>query len=198
VDVLQGFIADKIIEQNLLDHAAEGKGKFRSFLLATLNNYLISERRSEFAAKRMPLGGVTGLDGTSQQLNAGHDPSEQFNIAWAKELIAEALRRMEVECARSHRPDLWTIFQGRVMRPSFENQPPIEYDRLVLQLGLEAPLQACHLLSTAKRMFARNLRAVAAEYAGLGNDADAEIEDLRNTLSLAGAQSPGSLRKYRQ
>src|SRR5947208_3626715 len=49
-DLLQGFVADKIIEQRLLDHADEGRGKFRSFLLVTLNNYVISQHRGDNAA----------------------------------------------------------------------------------------------------------------------------------------------------
>ena len=51
-DLLQGFIADKIIEQRLLDHAQQAKGKFRSFLLVTLNHYVVSQHRTEAAAKR--------------------------------------------------------------------------------------------------------------------------------------------------
>jgi RNA polymerase sigma-70 factor (ECF subfamily) len=60
-DLLQGFVADKIIEQRLLDHAQEGRGKFRSFLLVTLNHYIISEHRSESAAKRSPITGLAEL-----------------------------------------------------------------------------------------------------------------------------------------
>ncbi len=195
-DVLQGFIADKIIENNLLEHAIQGKGKFRSFLLATLNNYFISRHRAETAAKRTPEGGLANLDGTIEQVDGGRDPAEQFNIAWARELVAEALRRMETECTQSQRADHWTIFHARILRPCFEGQPPVEYEQLVLQLGLEAPVHACRLLATAKRMFARHLHAVAAEYAGPQSNADAEIKDLREALSICGAQSAGSLRNY--
>ena len=61
-DLLQGFVADKIIEQNLLEHAREGRGKFRSFLLTTLNNYVISKHRSETAATRAPAEGFRELN----------------------------------------------------------------------------------------------------------------------------------------
>src|SRR5205823_1699143 len=56
-ELLQGFIADKIIEQRLLDDAHQAKGKFRSFLLATLNHYVVSQHRRDRAAKRRPEGG---------------------------------------------------------------------------------------------------------------------------------------------
>jgi RNA polymerase sigma-70 factor (ECF subfamily) len=188
-DLLQGFVADKIIEQNLLEHARQRKGKFRSFLLATLNNYLISLYRCESAAKRSPAERWEELDGKAADLKGGQDPAEQFNTEWARELIAEAIRRMEAECANAKRLDLWTIFQGRVLRPAFEGQEAAEYSDLVKQLNLTAPLEACHLLATAKRMFMRNLRAVASEYAGANGDTEAEIDDLRKTLAEIGAQN---------
>jgi RNA polymerase sigma-70 factor (ECF subfamily) len=193
-DLLQGFIADKIIEQNLLDHAQQGKGKFRSFLMVTLNNYVISLHRGDAAAKRAPAEGFAVLDEHAVQVEGGDDPAEQFNAAWARQLVAEALRRMQAECERSERPDLWTIFQGRVLRPAFENQAATDYAELVQQLGLGAPLEACRLLTTAKRMFSRNLRAAASEYAGAEGDTEAEIHDLRKILAALGAQTGRRLR----
>jgi hypothetical protein len=59
----------------------------------------------------------------------------------------------------------------------------------VSELGLAAPLEACRLLTTAKRMFSRNLRAVASEYAGSDGDTDAEIDDLRQIVSQAAPSS---------
>jgi hypothetical protein len=101
---------------------------------------------------------------------------------------------MRAECDQSGRNDLWTIFEGRVIRSALEGQEPAGYGELVTQLGLAAPLDACRLLTTAKRMFARNLRAVASEYADGEGGADAEIEDLRNILAHGGAQSARSPR----
>jgi RNA polymerase sigma-70 factor (ECF subfamily) len=184
-DLLQGFVADKIIEQRLLDHADAGRGKFRSFLLVTLNNYIISQHRSDRAAKRLPTEGLAELGEMAHQVAGGSDPAQSFNVVWARELIADALRRMQAECEQSDRADLWTIFQGRVVRPAYDGEDPIGYETLVKQLGLAAPLEACRLLTTAKRMFARNLHSAASEYAGDQGDTDAEIEDLRQTLAEA-------------
>src|SRR4051812_18671040 len=61
-DLLQGFVADKIIEQNLLAHAQQGKGKFRSFLLVTLNRYIIDRHRADTAETRNPTSGVAQMD----------------------------------------------------------------------------------------------------------------------------------------
>ena len=185
-DLLQSFVADKIIEQNLLADAQQNRGKFRSFLLVTLNHFVISQHRSETAAKRAPAQGLADIDST--EIGGGDDPAEQFNLAWARELIAEALRRMQADCQQSDRMDLWIVFEGRVVAPSFEGKPVVDYDTLVKRLQLAAPLEGCRLLTNAKRMFVRSLRAVAAEYAGDESDADQEIADLRRIVSAVGAQ----------
>jgi RNA polymerase sigma-70 factor (ECF subfamily) len=189
-DLLQGFVADKIIEQNLLDHAARERGKFRSFLLATLDHYVVSAHRLASAAKRRPEAGLAALSDNADRLQAAgnEDPARAFDVAWARELIAEAISRMRAECERSSRPDVWRIFQARVVVPAMEGGEPVAYEQLVRELGLEAPLIACSLLATAKRMFARNLRAVAGEYAETTGAADAEINELREILA-AGAKS---------
>jgi len=76
---------------------------------------------------------------------------------------------------------------------AFEGLAPVGYEKLVTELHLTAPLDACRLLTTAKRMFARNLRAVAGEYAGHDGQADAEIEELKEIL-MGSAQSGRRLR----
>jgi hypothetical protein len=187
-DLLQGFVADKIIEQRLLDHARESAGKFRSFLLVTLKHYVVSALRRESAACRHPEGGFAAFDERTAAVEGGDDPPEQFNVAWARELLAEALRRMQAECVGGRRADVWAVFEGRLLREAFEGQAT-DYPSLVRQLGLATPLEACRLLATAKRMFGRHLRAVAAEYAGADGDAEVELDDLRRILAGVRAQT---------
>jgi hypothetical protein len=192
-DLLQSFVADKIIEQNLLADAQEHRGRFRSFLLVTLNHFIISQHRIDTAAKRAPASSMADIN-QATEVGGGEDPAEQFNVAWARELIAEALRRMQGECHQSQRMNMWTVFEGRVVAPAFESKPAVDYATLVEQLQLATPLEGCRLLTNAKRMFARTLRAVAAEYAGDDSNADQEIEQLRRILSSLSAQSRGHLR----
>jgi DNA-directed RNA polymerase specialized sigma24 family protein len=197
-DLVQGFIADKVIEQNLLDLARREKGKFRSFLRVTLNHYVISQHRADAAMIRSPAGGVGSLPAQADQLVGGadEDPANQYNLAWARELLAEAVRRMKAHCEGSKRGDVWTVFEGRVLRPTLEGVEPLAYEELVRELNLATPLDACNLLTTAKRMFAKHLRAVAGEYADPDQGPDAELDDLRQILSRAGgaAESHRALR----
>ncbi|MCG8584321.1 MAG: hypothetical protein MI757_06375, partial [Pirellulales bacterium] len=42
-DILQGFVSDKILANNLLSKVDRAKGRFRSFLLRSLKNYLLDQ-----------------------------------------------------------------------------------------------------------------------------------------------------------
>jgi len=185
-DLLQGFVADKIVEQNLIARADRNKGKFRSFLLTALNRYVMDQGRLERAGKR---GGKMklGMEVGAEVAGPGEERSASFDVTWAKELIAEALGRMRQECEDSGRGQLWEMFDLRVVRPAFDGVEAIPYGQLIERFGIETPLAASNLLTTAKRMFGRHLRAVAGEYAGGGKGAEEEIEELKEILAGAGA-----------
>ena len=53
-DLLQSFVADKVVEQGLVASADREKGKFRTFLLAALSRYHVSQIRKAKAQKRAP------------------------------------------------------------------------------------------------------------------------------------------------
>jgi len=187
-DLLQSFVAEKVVQYNLVARADQARGRFRTFLLCTLRNYVIQRRRTDQAACRKPGTGLPmALAHASGIATGGPGPSEQFDIAWARETIAEATARMRAECDRAGRPDVWAIFNERVIRPAFDGVDAAPYDDLVRRLGLASPLQACNLLTTGKRMFARCLRDVVGDYAGGGEDPDQEIADLRAILASAAA-----------
>jgi hypothetical protein len=171
-----------MIEKNLLQQARKEKGRFRSFLLVTLNRYVISEHRRASAQTRSPAGALANLGDEAEQIPADDDPADNYTLAWGRELVADALRRMKKECEDSNRADLWVVFEARIIRPTFDGVEPLGYEQLVRQLSLAAPLVACNLLVTAKRMFSRCLRAVVAEYSDDDAQIDEELADLRRIL----------------
>ena len=190
-DLLQGFLADKVIEQNLLDHARRERGRFRAFLLVTLDRYVISQHRARTAGTRAPGGGASIVAFADTPEPIGAVAGDPYCLAWARELLSEAIEQMRLECERSGRADVWRVFESRILQPAFDGQVPVAYDGLVRELNLSTPLEACNLLTTAKRMFSRNLRAVAAEYAAPDGGIDEELEDLRRIISGAGGAESG-------
>jgi hypothetical protein len=90
---------------------------------------------------------------------------------------------MHTECDREGRDDVWGVFQCRLVRPLLEGAEPADYQQLVSRFRFESPAQASNVLMTAKRMFARSLKAVVGEYARRPEEIEAEIAELTNILA---------------
>jgi DNA-directed RNA polymerase specialized sigma24 family protein len=180
-DLLQSFVSRKVLEQRLIARSDRTRGRFRSFLLKALDHYVIDQLRQQKSR-----GGAPSQLDEMQELDLADDdaeaqPSQAFDRAWAKEVVAEAVRRMRAECQRTSRPDVWGVFEHRVLAPSLHGAEPLPYEQLVKTYALDSPAQASNVLMTAKRTFARMLRGVIAESA----EDDAEIEqDLRDLKQI--------------
>ncbi|MBL8848466.1 MAG: hypothetical protein JNG89_02235 [Planctomycetaceae bacterium] len=163
-DVLQDFVVE-LLDQDLLTLADPHKGKFRSLLLTALDRFYISRLRHQQAAKRSP-GAIASLDaGESEVARAGDASAAMaFERAWALDVLAEALARLEEECIAAADFARWQIFQERVVFPLLGDAPETDYGVLARRFGLEHAKAAMNVLVTAKRQFARVLRDVIREY----------------------------------
>ena len=183
-DLLQGGVTDKMLERELVSRASRQRGRFRSFLRTALKNYVISSIRREKAKKRSPGDSlVLDINEDPGLIPAEDRPSDPFDEAWGREVIAEALRRMKSACETSGRPDIWGVFESRILRPTLEGAKPPAYNQLVERFRFRSPAQASNVLITAKRMFVRLLRFVVSEYVQDESEIDAEIEELKEILS---------------
>ena len=174
-DLLQGFVGEKVLDRDFVAAADEKRGRFRSFLLTSLDHFLIDQvrRRKAPAAPAAP-------DQPEPAAPQGPDP---FDVEWARQVINEALRRTEDECRAGGRADVWAMFDRRVVGPTLLDRPAPSYEQLVEEIGFASPTQASNCLVTGKRMFARNLRDVVTEYAGEDANVEAELRDLMSILS---------------
>ena len=188
-DLIQGFLASKVLEQQILRQADRTRGKFRTFLMTALERFAISEYRKASASKRAPGAGGIGSIDTIQDVDAPVAPeaADLFDVEWAKQAVEVAVSRMRRECEAGGRADVWGVFKARVLEPALADAEPVPYERLVPELKLASAEQASNLLATGKRMFARNLREVAAEYADDEADAEEEVRRLKRVLSQARA-----------
>jgi len=183
-DLLQEFVAGKVLERDILARADRQLGKFRTFLLTALERFRSNWMRGQRARRRTPGHGPPVQAGDrAEDIPAPDAPSASFDLAWARSVIAEAARRMEEECRSTGRAEVWGVFQSRVLRPSLEGAEPAEYQQLVERFGLQSPSQASNVLVTGKRMYVRALRSVVAEYAGDAAEIEAEIDQLREIVA---------------
>jgi DNA-directed RNA polymerase specialized sigma24 family protein len=92
-DVLQGFLATCVIEQNLISKADKERGRFRTLMCTALRNYARNVHRAE--NPDAPGGGPRRAEIDFDEI-ASNDPATDrlFNKAWARELLARALARL--------------------------------------------------------------------------------------------------------
>jgi len=186
-DLIQEFIAGKILERDLISRADRQLGKFRTFLLTALDRFLIDRLRHGGARKRSPGdGGLVAIGDHYQCLRTDRTASAIFDVTWGRSVLAEALDRMRRHCETSGRTDVWGVFQCRLVDPILERTEPVEYGQLVERFGLNSPAHASNVLITAKRMFARTLRSVVAEYCRDNREVESEIEELKQILARSG------------
>ena len=188
-DWLQDFVLDKVIARELMRKADSSRGKFRNFLLRSLHNYIVQQMRREAARKRAPANLALPLHELPENQLGATDAEirSEFDVAWARGVFAEALRRMRRDCRASHREDFWGVFYSRLLRPMVEEMEPLSYDDLVLKYRFQSRGEASNVLITGKRMFARQLREVVKEYARNETAVEVEIADLKDILLQAGA-----------
>ncbi len=183
-DLVQDFVARKILEKNALASADSARGRFRVFLLRTFNNFVVSEIRRSRALKRAPNNAnAVSLDDNPDLAVADAPFHRTLDLEWARQIMAQAIERMRMECAKKGRGDLWEVFSCRVLEPTLDQAPVPSYESLVERFGFASPTQASNLLITAKRMFRRALTDTVRDTVADDSQVEEEIRDLKAILS---------------
>jgi RNA polymerase sigma-70 factor (ECF subfamily) len=100
-DLVQGFVAH-LLEKNCFSRVSAGKGKFRSFLLKSLQHFLSDEQDRVSAIKRgrgstiVPLEQVVE-EGLVRQAATGVTPDAAFDHRWALRVLEQAFAALERE-----------------------------------------------------------------------------------------------------
>jgi RNA polymerase sigma factor (sigma-70 family) len=109
-DMTQGFFLH-LLERGALKEVHPVKGKFRSFLLASFQNYLASEASRARTLKRGGAKEFVFLDAESAESRYRLEPFENltpekiFDARWALAVLAEAMTRLAEEYALQNKTD---------------------------------------------------------------------------------------------
>src|SRR5439155_26155409 len=101
-----------------------------------LGRYHVGKIRKHKTLKRSPGEGKLVAFEEYHGPTTDASPDRAFEVAWAREVIAEATRRTQAECERAGRHDVWNLLKGRVLDPALQGVPPLSYNELVEQFGL--------------------------------------------------------------
>lgn len=188
-DLTQDFFL-MILERNWLDHADPNRGRFRSLLLKSLQNFLTNAAEREHARKR---GGdvqfVSWDDWMSEapshvsisaQAIDSLPPERLFDVRWAATVVEQALRRLREECERNGK---LRLFQALSRHLSAERDD-VSYANLSATLGIPEPAikKQLHNLRQRYRWLLRDEVARTVE-----NPSDVEDEIRYLCAALAAA-----------
>ena len=180
--LLQDFAEDKLLKEGWLRKADQSRGRFRDFLKTSLRNFVL-DRLNRAEVKHPP----ASIEDLPQELPQPDAASEEFDLAWARTVLAETLRRMEADCKhpgadQPRRSHIWELFRVRLLEPIFHDAAQPSYDQLIDQFGLKSPMDASNTLLSAKRIFKAHLSKVIKEYAGQDAATAIEIQALEEFL----------------
>jgi RNA polymerase sigma-70 factor (ECF subfamily) len=189
-DLTQDFFAFAL-STGLFAKADRSRGRFRNFLLKSLNNFAGNRHRLESAQRRRPAAGVVSLEGLAElgyfqprSLRNKETPETIFHHAWLREVVRNVVRSLEQEFDNSGRKTHFVLFFSRVVSPELNGDEPPPLQEQAGELGLEYK-EAANQIVTAKRAFVRLLEKEVRLYAGSEDEASGEKREVLHMLGLA-------------
>lgn len=184
-DLLQSFIADLVMDKDVLARADRTRGRFRNFILTVLDRYAANYLAFQNARKRSPrcLLSINDDDLADSRIPAHRGCPDPYVVAWAREIIRNALSLMRQDCLDAGRQDIWNTFESRLLTPILGGTPAASYEALAHQNHLPSGKHAANLLVTAKRRFHHAICRVIGQYLRSDAEIEAEIDDLFRALS---------------
>ena len=175
-DLTQAFFA-RLLEKDFVGAADPERGRFRSFLLASVKHFLANERDRETALKRGGGAAVVSLDDAERRYRRepshGLTPERAFERRWALTLLERTLAALREEQERAGHAERFTrlkcFLTGEGGAPS--------HAEVAAELGMTegAVKVAVHRL---RRRYRELLRAEIAETIADPSAVDDELREL--------------------
>jgi DNA-directed RNA polymerase specialized sigma24 family protein len=182
-DLTQGFFAH-LLEGSFPTGLEPAKGRFRSYMLAALSNYLASEWARANTAKRgggkviIPLDGETAENLLSSQAASAETPEETFDRRWAVSLLDRAFVQLREEYVAAAKSELFDAFKPFLA----EGAGPGDYAPVAarFQMTVGAVAAAVHRLRLKYRQL---VRAEIAQTVAGASEIDDEMHHLLAALT---------------
>jgi RNA polymerase sigma factor (sigma-70 family) len=180
-DLTQEFFA-RLIENEWLDGVARERGRFRSWLLASMRHFLANEWNRARAQKRGGGAVVVSLDETDAEGRYLHEPADitdatqLFERRWALTLLDNVLARLEREMHDTGKAVHFTALKAALTGEQ------VTFSVAAGQLGMSegAVRVAVHRL---RERYRELLRAAVADTVESDADVEAELQHLFAALA---------------
>jgi len=181
-DLTQGFLHEVVLNRNLVERADSSKGRFRSFLLYALNQYLLDEHRKETARKRIPKDKIVPLDiaepPTLPQMVCKLDAEQSFNYVWKADLLERVLAEVRDRYIQRGMETHWYVFRDRLLEPSLEDREAASFSQICQKYGIDDETTASNMLKTVKRLFRSILEKHVRQTVLSGEAVEDELKEI--------------------
>jgi RNA polymerase sigma-70 factor (ECF subfamily) len=187
-DLTQSFFAH-LLERKVYARADRQKGKFRTFLLVSLKNFLADAADRERTLKRgggqncLPLHEEQAEEAESLfQTHSGASNGDRlFDLAWAEALVAAGLERLSADYKAGGKEHLFNELRIFVAGGA---DPPPTYAELADRLEMAASTLRSHVTRLRTR-YREALRAEVRRTVDTETEVDEELHELLHVLTSA-------------
>lgn len=178
-DCTQEFLA-RLLESHGIAHAQRERGRFRTFLLTALRNFLINEWHRTGTAKRG--GGQAALSLEfdlaerrffREAADPALTPEHIYDRNWAISMIDSAIGELRSEYGRSGRAPLFAVLEPLV----WQGAGAASHSELARGLNMK-PHAFTVALQRLRRRLGERLRQAVAQTVADENEVDAELRHL--------------------
>ena len=191
-DLTQDFFVT-ILKNDWLQHADRNRGRFRSLLLRSLQNFLINAAEKSHTSKRG--GDVEFVSWHDWMPEASPElsipaatletlpPERIFDLSWAATVVEHALQRLREECESKGKLSLFQTLSPHLT----DERDEVSYAKLSAELGI-ADTSVKKQLHNMRQRYRTLLRAEVSQTVENSADVDDEIRYL--CASLASGTEP--------
>lgn len=181
-DLTQGFLHEVVLNRKLFERADSSKGRFRSFLLHALNQYIVDDRRKENARKHIPRDKLIPFDISDSpalmDIPYDLDPEQIFNYAWKAELLDRVLSEVKNNYVKRGTDTHWYVFRDRVLEPVMEDCKVPSLSTICERYSIDNETTASNMLKTVKRFFKSVLNKHVRQTVASDKEVDSEVAEI--------------------
>lgn len=181
-DLTQAYFST-LLEKDVLNGVRPELGRFRSFLLASLRNFLSHERDRERALKRggsvrpVPIDTDEAERWISFERAGERSPETSFELRWAKTVVRRSMIRLQREFDEAGQSERFELLRGFLM----DDAPTRTHEEIARRLDVSVNGSKSMVLRLRKR-FGVLLRAEVAQTVARQEETDEELRHLLRTL----------------
>jgi RNA polymerase sigma-70 factor (ECF subfamily) len=190
-DLTQSFIEEVILGRDLISQADKSKGRFRTFVLTSLERHLHDVHQKDNAQKRSPEGQRIPIDISeiSDDLLSSHGrtPEELFNYSLASEILAQVLSELEMLYINEDKKVYWLIFEEKVVNPLLNGCESPSNTEIGSKYIIKDETTVSNMIVTVKRRFKTTMRIYLRDLVQSDSEVDEELNEIFRILSQANA-----------